>query len=188
MRDPGLNAFPMIYIIAFLFYSGGLHGGESSAELTTVDSVELSRYTGTWYEIAKIPNRFQRGCAKNTTANYQLMEDGRIRVINECITPEGRRDRAEGIAKVVNTGTNAKLQVSFVQVLGLSLFWGDYWIIGLDEEYRWAIVGSPSRKYGWILSREPEIDESTLNKIYDILQEKGYDPARFEMTPQTGKE
>jgi apolipoprotein D and lipocalin family protein len=151
-----------------------------------VNYVNLERYTGTWYEIAKIPNRFQAKCAQNTTASYSLREDGRLDVINRCITEENEQISSRGIAKIVDTGSNAKLKVSFVQILGISLFWGDYWIIGLDNEYRYAVVGTPGRKYGWILAREPELDEETIDEIYLILQEQGYNPSDFEMTVHQG--
>jgi len=179
MREKGA-----IQITVFLlFFLGGINTVQSQ-DLSTVDSVDLDRYTGTWYEIAKIPNRFQKKCAKNTTATYKLMENGKIRVINECITAEGESTKATGVARVVDDKTNSKLEVSFVSILGLNLFWGDYWIIGLHENYEWAIIGNPSRKYGWILSRTPSLTDADLDKIYTILREKGYNPDEFEMTEQ----
>ena len=155
------------------------------APLNTVDYVNLTRYTGTWYEIAKIPNRFQRKCARNTTASYAFRNDGRLRVLNQCVRANGSRIEAEGIAKVVDNASNARLRVSFVRLLGVSLFWGDYWIIGLDEDYRYAIVGNPSRKYGWILSREPTMRDGVLQEVYELLREKGYNPEDFVLTIQT---
>lgn len=153
--------------------------------MNTVDYVNLTRYTGTWYEIAKIPNRFQRKCARNTTASYAFRNDGRLRVLNQCVRANGSRIEAEGIAKVVDNASNARLRVSFVRLLGVSLFWGDYWIIGLDEDYRYAIVGNPSRKYGWILSREPTMRDGVLQEVYELLREKGYNPEDFVLTIQT---
>lgn len=151
-------------------------------ELTPVDNVNLDRYTGLWYEIAKIPNRFQRKCAQGTTAQYTLKKDGRIDVINRCITSSGKVIEAKGIAKVVDTITNAKLKVSFVKLFGLSFFWGDYWIIGLHENYEYAIVGTPSRKYGWILSRQQKLSQENFDQAFTILREQGYNPDAFEMT------
>lgn len=151
----------------------------------TVDSVNLNKYIGLWYEIAKIPNRFQKDCARNTTATYKLRDDGKIEVINKCIEEDGDTNVAEGIAKVVDTATNAKLEVSFVRILGFQLFWGDYWIIGLDNDYKYAVVGTPSRKYGWILSRTPKLSSENIDKIFDILKKQGYDPNDFVMTEQT---
>lgn len=152
--------------------------------VTTVPSVDLERYQGLWYEIAKIPNRFQRKCARGTTAHYARRADGKIDVINRCFDKEGKVIEARGIARIVNTESNAKLKVSFVKILGVSLFWGDYWIIGLGEDYEYAIVGVPHRKYGWILSRTPSLSQEKLEVIFNILRKLGYDPENFEMTRQ----
>jgi apolipoprotein D and lipocalin family protein len=152
--------------------------------VTTVTKVDLERYKGLWYEIAKIPNRFQKKCARGTTAQYALREDGKIDVINRCFDKEGKSIDAKGIARVVDSESNAKLKVSFVKVLGLSLFWGDYWIIGLGEDYEYAIVGVPNRKYGWILSRTPSLSQEKLEETFNILREQGYNPEEFEMTQQ----
>jgi len=153
-------------------------------ELRTVEYVDIHSYVGTWYEIAKIPNRFQRKCSRNTTATYLLRKDGKIDVINRCVTASGDTIKAKGTAKIVDAKSNAKLKVSFVRLFGISLFWGDYWIIGLDKDYSYAIVGTPGRKYGWILSRNPQISPDTLSQIYSILRDQDYDPEDFEMTPQ----
>ncbi|MCF7803162.1 MAG: lipocalin family protein [Candidatus Marinimicrobia bacterium] len=178
LKIPGLKSTVVLMIVAI--FSSNVKG----QDLETVNSVNLDKYVGTWYEIAKIPNRFQKKCARNTTATYTLKENGKIRVVNECNTAEGDRTKATGVARIVDEQTNAKLEVSFVSILGLNLFWGDYWIIGLDEEYDWAVVGTPSRKYGWILSRTPSLADSEMDKIHTILREQGYNPDDFEMTEQ----
>lgn len=157
----------------------------SSREVITVKQVDLSRYIGTWYEIAKIPNSFQKQCARNTTATYTLRDDGRIDVINKCTKSDSSVDEAKGIARVVDTTTNSKLEVSFVRILGIQLFWGDYWIIGLDDNYRYAIVGTPSRKYGWILCRTPVLSPEDMKAAFEILKTQGYNPIDFVMTEQT---
>jgi apolipoprotein D and lipocalin family protein len=151
---------------------------------TTVEYVDLKKYIGLWYEIAKIPNSFQDHCVKGTTAKYILKDDGEIGVINSCIDEDGEVDDADGVARIVDKKSNAKLEVSFVSFLGWRPFWGDYWIIGLDENYQWAIVGTPNRKYGWILCRTPKLDEQTMNKIFQILKDQGYNPKVFEMDIQ----
>ena len=153
-------------------------------EPRTVQSVDLKKYIGIWYEIAKIPNSFQKKCECNTTATYSLRDDGRIDVLNRCTGHDGTVQEAKGIARVADTVTNSKLEVSFVRLLGLQLFWGDYWIIGLDDNYRYAIVGSPTRKYGWILSRTPALPEADQKRIFEILKVQGYDPALFIFTDQ----
>ena len=150
----------------------------------TVNYVDLKKYAGLWYEVAKIPNSFQDHCIKGTTAKYTLTKDGDIEVVNSCIDEDGEVDDADGVARIIDKKTNAKLEVSFVSFLGWRPFWGDYWVIGLDEDYKWAIVGTPSRKYGWVLSRTPKLDEVTMNNIFDILKDQGYDPKKFEISKQ----
>jgi apolipoprotein D and lipocalin family protein len=151
---------------------------------TTVKYVDLKKYVGLWYEVAKIPNSFQDQCIKNTTAKYTLTENGEIKVTNSCIDKDGEIDDASGVVRIVDKKTNAKLEVSFVSFLGWRPFWGDYWIIGLDENYQWAIVGTPNRKYGWVLSRTPNLENETMDKIFQILKDQGYDPKKFEISKQ----
>lgn len=153
-------------------------------ELVTVNQVDLNKYVGLWYEVAKIPNSFQDQCAYGTTAEYKILEDGDIQVINKCYDKNGTPDIADGIAKVVDKKTNAKLEVSFVSFLGIRPFWGDYWIIGLDENYQWAVVGTPSRKYGWILSRTLSLADDTMKEIFSLLKTQKYNPSDFEMSKQ----
>jgi apolipoprotein D and lipocalin family protein len=97
---------------------------------------------------------------------------------------DGKVDEAKGIAKVVDPVSNSRLKVSFFRPLGISLFWGDYWIIGLGTDYEYAIVGTPDRKYGWILARQSRLEQAQLDKIFGLLQRQGYQPADFIMTPQ----
>ncbi len=169
-------------LIIFMVFSTNIFA--QSRELKTVEFVDLKRYVGLWYEVAKIPNRFQKHCVKVTTAKYTLKENGEIEVINSCFSGAGEKDITEGIARIVDKKTNAKLEVSFFSILGWRPFWGDYWIIGLDENYQWAIVGTPSRKYGWILSRTPKLSDDVMDKINKILISQGYDPKKFEMSEQ----
>lgn len=150
----------------------------------TVGSVDLQRYQGKWYEIAHIPNRFQSNCSHGTTAEYRQAGTGRIAVLNRCIRADGSVDQAAGIARVVDPETNARLQVSFVQLLGINLFWGDYWILGLDSGYNYAFVGDPGRKYGWILSRKPEPGAVDMARIWEMVRQQGYNPDDFKLTDQ----
>lgn len=148
--------------------------------LDVVDRVDLARYLGTWYEIATIPQRFQKGCV-GVTATYSLRPDGKIMVINRCRkkTLDGELRDIEGKAWVVDTKTNAKLKVQF--------FWpfsGDYWIIELDSDYRWAVVGHPNRNYLWILSRTPQMEQALYDDLLDRIGNKGYDIARIKRTLQ----
>jgi apolipoprotein D and lipocalin family protein len=172
-------------IILFLFLSTG--AGDDSVKKDvpqTVPYVDLQKYTGVWYEIAKIPNRFQKKCAGHTTAEYNLRKDGKIKVVNRCVKENGSVEEIEGIAKIVDPVSQARLKVSFFRPLGISLFWGDYWIIGLGQDYEYAIVGTPNRKYGWILARKPQLSKEKLDDIYQQLRNQGYHPEDFQMTPQ----
>lgn len=164
----------------FAFCLGAFAQRAAAEPPPVVAQVDLARYLGTWYEIKKIPNRFQDHCAGNTTATYSARDDGRLNVINRCLTQDGTWDEADGIARVTDPVTNAKLEVSFVQIFGWNLFWGDYWIVDLAADYSYVIVGHPQRSYGWILSRT-----STFAVDLDQrLRELGYDPEEFEATPQ----
>jgi apolipoprotein D and lipocalin family protein len=169
----------ILFLILYIF-SASLFAQTSTP--TTVDYVDLKEYAGLWYEIAKIPNSFQDHCMRGTTAEYSLKSNGEIAVINSCIDEDGDVDEADGVARVIDKKTNAKLEVSFVSFLGWRPFWGDYWIIGLYDDYQWAVVGHPERKFGWILSRIKQPDEKTMNRIFEILKNRGYNPADFEMT------
>jgi apolipoprotein D and lipocalin family protein len=182
----GLNYFGylVIFLISFVFTAAMAEVKESKDIPATVESVDLNRYTGLWYEIAKLPNRFQKKCVKNTTASYRLLANGKIEVINRCLQADGKANEVKGIAKVVDPASNSRLKVSFFRPLGISLFWGDYWIIGLGEDYEYAVVGTPDRKYGWILARQSRLERAQLDKIFDLLQRQGYQPADFVMTPQ----
>jgi apolipoprotein D and lipocalin family protein len=152
--------------------------------LEVVPSVDLERYLGTWYEIASYPAWFQKGCTA-VTAEYSRRDDGLIRVVNSCNqgSLDGKRKQSTGRAKVVEGSANAKLKVSFFWPI-----WGDYWIIDLDPEYGWAVVGVPSRKFLWILSRSRSMDEALFQEITGRLPAKGYDPAQLVRTLQPAAE
>lgn len=184
---------PILFLgsaLASLVVGGSSRAGEPDVEpasaVTTVARVDLERYVGLWHEIAKIPNRFQRRCASGTTAEYTLREDGRIEVVNRCVDAEGDAVEAKGVARVVDPETQARLEVSFVSFLGWRPFWGDYWILGLDDEYRWSVVGTPDRKYGWVLARSPALDEPDLDRIRAILERNGYAWSDFELAASRG--
>ena len=151
---------------------------------TRVAHVDLQRYVGLWHEIARIPNRFQNQCAWGVTAEYALRPDGRIDVINRCHKEDGSLDEAKGLARVEDKETNSLLKVSFFSIFGWRPVWGDYWIIDLSEDYGYAVVCSPDRKYGWILSREPHLPPDVLEGIHERLRQQGFDPSAFQATPQ----
>jgi apolipoprotein D and lipocalin family protein len=181
--------FMSFVVVMFTFLSGFALVAPSRAAdkpLEVVDSVDLDRYLGRWYEIASYPAWFQRNCTA-VTADYALREDGLIEVINSCRKGalDGKLKQSTGRAKVVDAETNAKLKVSF-----FGPFWGPYWIIDLDPDYRWAVVGGPNRKYLWILSRTPQMDEAVYGEILSRLPARGYDPAGLNKTlqPESGDE
>ena len=151
-------------------------------ELPVVAHVEVDRYLGTWYEIASFPQSFQEGCTA-TTATYKLRDDGLLDVINQC-QKGGEKSVAEGRARIVDSKTNAKLEVSFFRP-----FWVDYWIIDLADDYSYAVVGHPGRDYLWILSRTARMDAATYDAIIERLKGNGYEVERLNKTlqPETAK-
>ena len=160
---------------------------EAPAPIQAVAKVDLNRYVGKWFEIALLPNRFQAMCVADTTADYASLSDGNIQVINRCRNAEGKIEEAIGVATNDRGDTsNAKLKVRFAPWwLGfLPQVWGDYWVIELDADYRYSVVSEPSRKFLWILSRTPKMDDAVYQGIVKRLQAKGYDTARLSRTPQ----
>jgi apolipoprotein D and lipocalin family protein len=140
---------------------------EEHNSLEVVPHVNLEKYLGKWYEIAHLPFRFEDDCT-DITATYSLSKDGNISVFNECLR-NGKLKQAKGKAKVVDKNTGAKLKVTF--------FWpfsADYWIIDLGKDYDYAVVGTPNRKYLWILSRTPQMDDTLLNQLIDSVKSKGF--------------
>lgn len=153
--------------------------------LRVVESVDAARYMGLWYSIASIPTTFERQCVQGTTAEYQLLENGRIRVTNTCYDAEGKPDVARGQAWIPKQSEPSKLKVSFVRFLGIWWFGAPYWIIDLAPDYSYAVVGDPSREYGWILSRTPTLPEDVLSCIVIRLESQGYDFEDFRMMDQS---
>ena len=155
---------------------GACAGVDSRGDLSTVASVDLSRYAGTWYEIARLPMWFQRHCV-DSKAIYSSRPDGAVGVHNECVTDTGKVEQAEGVATVVDAKTNAKLTVVFdnwfARLFGSSRD-GNYWILDLDPEYRTAMVGTPDHRFLWILSRTPQLEEATYRRLVERAQQLGY--------------
>lgn len=163
-----------IYIITLLF----IGCSTKDIPLTTVKKVQLNKYTGTWYEIARFEHFFEKGC-KNVTASYSIKSDGDIKVINRCTKIEnGEIKEAEGTAYSVDE-SNSKLKVSFFRP-----FYGDYYIIDLAKDYSYALVGNPNRKYLWILSRTKTISQSVKQKLLNKASVSGFDTDRFIWTIQ----
>jgi apolipoprotein D and lipocalin family protein len=150
---------------------------QNYAPLHVVKNVDVNRYIGKWYEIARLPFKQQEGCSC-TTAEYEIIDSLTLRVKNKCLN-DGEIDEANGKAFVVEGSNNAKLRVQF--------FWpfrGDYWIIFLDDNYQWAVVGTPSRKYLWILSRKPKMDENILRELILKIDSAGFDTGKLIFTEQ----
>jgi len=166
-------------ILLVLTVSTGSAAADSATPplLRTVDRVDLGRYSGTWYEIARYPNRFQRDCDSDTMAEYTVLKDGKVQVVNSCRQKDGKKKTVRGTAKVADKASNAKLRVTFFWP-----FYGDYWIIGLSPDYRYAIVGEPKRNYLWILCRTPEMDGTTYQEIVEKIRAAGYDPGKLIKT------
>jgi apolipoprotein D and lipocalin family protein len=167
---------PALLIFLLLSFTQMLY---SQKEMKTVPSVDLKKYAGLWYEYSKIPNSFQKQCISNTTAEYKLLEDGTIQVINTCTDEDGEKDFVSGIARIVDRKSKAKLEVSFFSILGWRPVWGDYWVIGLGKNYEYAVIGTPNRKYGWILTRSTKLSDEQIREINQILTEQGYDVKKF---------
>ena len=178
MISPGVG-FSTLAAISMIALVGTLHASEP---LATVPSVDLKRYVGTWYEIARYPNRFQKDCAGDTTADYTLLANGNIQVVNSCREANGKMNTARGKAKIIDRTSNARLKVTFFWP-----FYGNYWIIGLAPDYSYAIVGEPDRKYLWILSRTPRMSAEKYADALKIIRDAGYDPTRLMQTPQSAR-
>lgn len=169
-RQPILLGF---YLSFFAF------GGCTNQPLATVSELDLTRYSGQWYEIARLPNRFEADL-KCITANYTLREDGKVDVINRGvnITDQSKTSEATGYAKMPDSEVPGVLKVTFFWP-----FFGDYYIIDLDPNYQWSLVGSPDRDYLWILARESQLDQSTVNSLVKKAQDAGFDTSKLIYTP-----
>lgn len=163
-----------------VFSLGGCAAMATKPELKTVERVDLQKYLGTWYEIATIPAWFEKNLV-GVTANYSLRPDGKIKVLNQGYkkTLAGEMKQAVGRAWVADGKNNSKLKVSF-----FLWFAGDYWIIELDPQYHYAVVGEPSRQYLWVLCRSPHMDETLYQSIIRRAEGWGYDIQKVRRTLQ----
>jgi apolipoprotein D and lipocalin family protein len=159
---------------------------QATTPMATVEWVDLDRYLGNWYEVARLPNRFQRNCLGDVQAHYARRPDGRLDVVNRCRTADGPIE-ARGVGRVVDPRTSSKLEVRFAPAVlsFIPLVWGDYWIIGLAGDYSWAVVGSPDRKYLWVLSRTPALRPEIYAEAVRIARARGFAVDSLVETPQS---
>lgn len=157
----------------------------TNGALRTIPALDVPRYMGVWFEIAKFPNRFQRQCTGPTSATYRLNEDGTVQVINRCQTDSGITE-AIGAARQIGPATSPQLKVRFAPawLSFLPFVWGNYWVIDLDEGYQLAAVSEPSREYLWILSRTPQVAPDVYARLLDRLSGLGLDISKLEVTRQ----
>lgn len=173
-----MTSFVSRLLALLMFAASASVFAEEAPPVSAVPSLDIPRYLGKWYEIAAFPMYFQRKCTGDTTAEYTLRPDGDIAVRNRCRTVDGH-DEANGRAWVNDATQTARLKVSF--------FWpfrSDYWIVGLDADYRWAVVGNPNRKYLWLLSRTPVLPKPMLDAALNAAAAQGYDLGQLRYTKQ----
>ena len=168
----------LAWSLAVVLCTPNLAQAEAADRLPTVQNVDLQRYSGRWYEISRLPMWFERKCVNNITATYTLRSDERIDVVNSCRT-ENDQINARGIAEIPDSRQPGQLRVRFAPdwMAWLPVVWGDYWIIDLDPDYQWVLVGAPSRSYLWILARSPALDQATIDQLKSKATSLGFDVA-----------
>ena len=178
--------FAAIFCLGSLAAVAGDAPEGSDGALGTIGALDVPRYMGTWYEIAKFPNWFQRKCVSATRADYRLQSDGTVQVINRCRVESGATIEAVGRARQLGLATSPKLEVRFAPdwLAFLPLVWGDYWVIDLDGDYRLVAVSEPKKQYLWILARTPKVDPDAYQGLLARLAQKGFDLGRLELTRQ----
>lgn len=167
----------------------GLAASAQAAEpaaLRSIERLDLPRYLGTWYEVAKFPNRFQKQCVADTRAEYQSTPEGAVRVVNQCRVADGSVEKAVGQARQIGAADSPRLQVRFAPawLSFIPAVWGDYWVIDLDEGYQLAAVSEPRREYLWVLSRTPSVPAPVYEALLKRLAAQGLDVGRLERSPQ----
>jgi apolipoprotein D and lipocalin family protein len=175
-----MRQFKILNLIAVLVITAILSACASQAvyrsstlPLKAHSSVELNRYLGKWYEIYRVPNRFEDADCRTVTAEYSLRPDGRIKVLNTCFKND-KKNEAVGVANIVEGSNNAKLKVSFFRP-----FYGDYWILDLAADYSWVLVGEPSDKYFWILARDKTLNPTLESELLEKAEKLGYNRKDF---------
>ena len=160
----------------------------SPEPLQPIERLDVARYLGTWHEIAKYPNRFQRQCVADTQAQYRQREDGQVDVINRCRQASGEVAEAIGRARQIGPADSPRLEVRFAPawLSWLPMVWGDYWVIDLDPDYQLVAVSEPKREFLWILSRTPTVDAAAYAALLTRLKAKGFELSKLEKSAQPG--
>jgi apolipoprotein D and lipocalin family protein len=176
----------LVILIAILGSSNLGAQTNDTAPVKTISTLDVPRYLGTWYEIAKFPNWFQKKCIGNTKAVYSLKADGNLQVLNSCKIASGEVSIAQGAARQIGPTDSPKLEVRFAPewLSFLPMVWGDYWVIDLDSQYQVAAVSDPRREYLWVLSRTPQLDPKVYDDLLQRLQKQQFDTAKLETTSQ----
>lgn len=171
-----------IVLFSILLLLSACKGQNPMIDKTVVKEFDIEKYLGIWYEISRYNHRFERGMV-GVTATYSYRDDGKIKVVNSGYRESfsGEKSEAIGKAKIPNLDVPSKLKVSFFW-----FFYGDYFILELDEKYEWAVIGSSNDNYLWILSRAPEINEILYADLLDKLTKRGYDVTKLIKVPQQG--
>ncbi|MCE2744463.1 MAG: lipocalin family protein [Burkholderiales bacterium] len=159
---------------------------DTQQPLQTIQALDVPRYMGTWFEIAKYPNRFQKQCVANTSAEYSLQQNGSVKVLNRCRLASGELELAEGQARQIGAANSPKLEVRFAPawLSWLPMVWGNYWVIDLDPEYQLVAVSEPKREFLWVLARTQQVDKAKYDALLQRLKAKGFDLNRLELSPQ----
>ena len=173
------------FILLFSMFVTSISYAKNHKPLETVKNLDIEQYMGSWYEVASIPQRFQSQCVGKTTADYELLDNGKVVVVNKCEKKDGSISTAYARARVNKKfKDNSKLQVTFVSLWNwwFWLFSGDYWVMKIGENYDYAVVGHPNRNYLWILSRDPIMSTQQLTELEAYISSQDYDSCKIKIT------
>lgn len=173
-------------ILKIMLSSMALTAYAAESELRTIPALDVPRYMGTWYEIGKYPNRFQKKCVKDTRAEYALLANGTVQVTNRCTMDNGEVDVVVGSGRQIGEARSPKLEVRFAPewLSFIPWVWGDYWVIDLDPEYQLVAVSEPKREYLWVLARTPTVNPRAYEELVARLEKQGFDSRKIVLTRQ----
>ena len=175
----GIDSLRYRKLVQFFFFSCLCSVyGQSLPEIETVENLNIGKYLGVWHQIALIPNYFQKDCVDDTQAEYEVLSDDSITILNSCLSLGGERLLAAGIGRATGEPRNfARLKVSFAPkwLAWIPFVWGDYWILSIDDEYNSVLIGSPDRRYLWILSRQKFIQKEIFADYLEKAKKNEFD-------------